>query len=135
VEFLVEILLQVVGEFVIEALFEASGRTSKAIGREVTGTAEPSVAWRAIGFALVVAAGVGFGLWRGSESDGGLTWGWWTAVVIAAACLLAMLRGSTESTEPPAGRWQRALTWWPPRRLSWFLAGNAAFAIAYLVGR
>jgi hypothetical protein len=135
VDFLIEIVVEVVFELILEACGRGAARASKAVAREATGTGEPTRGWRVVGRGIPIAIGGGLGLWRGSLADGRLTWGWWLAVVIVAACTIGLVRADAVELEPPVDRWQRALRWWPRRRLAWFLAGNASFAIAYLVLR
>ena len=134
-EFVFEILFEIFFELILDALGRGASRTGTAVSRELSGKGEPAIGWRLVSWLIPTGLGFGLGLWRGSLSDGRLTWGWWLAVVIVAFCAIGLARTEADRADPPADRWQRALRWWPRRRIVWFLLGNASFALAYLLTR
>jgi hypothetical protein len=135
VEFVLEFVFEIFFELILDALGRGASRTGRAVAREASGRGEPAIGWRVVSWLLPLGTGAGLGLWRGSVSDGRLTWGWWLAVAIVAACAVGLARSEASGVEPPVDRWQRALRWWPRRRIAWFLIGNASFALAYLLTR
>jgi hypothetical protein len=135
VAIVIEILFEIFFELILDALGRGTLRAKTAVARETSGTGEPAIGWRVVSWLIPMGVGSLLGLWRGSRSDGQLTWGWWLAVVIVGGCVIGLVRTEGDRAEPPVGRWRRAVRWWPRRRIAWFLVGNAAFAGAYLLTR
>jgi hypothetical protein len=130
-EFLFEILFELIGEVVIQGLVQAGWVGSCEAGSDAFGFSNEPLARHWAGLTLTMLVTAGFGVWRGF-AVGSLGWDWWTAAAIAvvAAGATAFRLSNPAGVKPE--RWS-TLTWWPKGRCAWFALANTSCAVAYAV--